>query len=122
VDAKDVDFAALQRDIADELVPYGPYLAMRGAQEDEQRLGIAALALAALFIAAWAAKQYLAAYLQEKGRQDAAGKAQEPDSEVAELREDVKALIAEIRIRQAEERELQARWENLLLRVPSDSR
>lgn len=126
MDNESATLSELPTSLADELAEFGPYLTMRGAREGEQRLGVAELPLASILIAAWAIKQYLSAFLQEKGRQHAAAKEENglPDlrKDVALLTSQLDALMSEIRNSHANEQDMSRRWQQLLTRLPPGGR
>ncbi|MGW0507563.1 hypothetical protein [Micromonospora sp. NPDC003241] len=86
-------FDELRDTVADELRPYGQYLAMRGAAPGEQRFAAPEIALAAVSLIGWVVSAYATGFLEEKARMRA-----NPPVAALEPEEDaVRAALDEIR-------------------------
>lgn len=105
--------------IEEELEPYGQFLAMRGAKEGEQRFGIPEIAVAALVITGWMAKEYVRAYLEEKAKNRAKFEDADADANTEVLKR-LDVLLGEIRTTQHRQAHLEAELADALVRLPAD--
>lgn len=107
----------LREHVEESLYPYGPYLAMRGAKEGEQRFGVPEIALAALTVLAWVLQQFFEAYIQEKGTQLAQ---RDDEDRLKKLEAQIKALQEELQTAQSWQENMETKWMSLVQQLPPD--
>jgi hypothetical protein len=118
------DLRQVPRALEDELRPYAHFVAMQRVEEGAQPFTGAEIALAALGVAAWCAKQYVGAYLTELGRKHAADDEEPvaalalPESEAEAVLRELRALTDDAILRRASADELNQRWSVILDRLP----